>query len=79
VVGHLDTALTPILFHPAIVPYFKLILMIPAVCIALKMLIFLFGSVVFSGAGALTAAILLDIPVAVVLGCASWRLLHAVH
>jgi hypothetical protein len=67
VIGHLDTALTPILFHPAIVPYFKLILMTPAVCIALKMLIFLFGSVVFSGAGALTAAILLDIPVAVVL------------
>lgn len=67
VIGHLDTNLTPILFHPAVIRYYNHILLSVGVCVGVKMLLFLLGSILWDGTGVLTAGLVLDIPIAVVL------------
>lgn len=67
VIGHLDTARTPILFHAVLVRYFNHILISVGVFVLIKLLVFLIGSIFWNSSGVMITALILDIPIAVVL------------
>ncbi|RJP21337.1 MAG: M28 family peptidase [Candidatus Abyssobacteria bacterium SURF_5] len=67
VIGHLDTNRTPKLFHPRIVRHLPGILVFVFVCVVLKILVFIFGSVGGAFAAGASAAFLLDLPVLILL------------